>query len=356
MNARPFLSVIIPTHNRLALLKKTLSHVRDQTYPQDHFEIIVVDDGSQDGTSVYLTQLAQQNEVKYIRQDRSGPAASRNAGAQEARGEILVFTDDDCLPEPNWLTELATSYTVNIQPNPVAVGGRIENIPSGHWIHKFYAVQSAQHRSNHSKHPSFLDTANASFKRSQFLAIGGFDKNYQHPGGEDVDLGFRYIAAGFQLQTNQEAIVLHVGPASFWGYLKRCYLIGFGTGFLMSKYPQRFSGVSRKGFRKIAKQILEQAIALAWQSPGPAQPYVYALSALFRRVTYDIAGLPIFVQKHMTKQIERYRLLKLTTFLIMVYILVEICGYLSHLIGQALGTLEFCLNQAKSHQRLEKEL
>lgn len=350
MNARPFLSVIIPTHNRLALLKKTLSHVRDQTYPQEYFEIIVVDDGSQDGTSMYLTQLAQQSEVKYIRQDRSGPAASRNAGVQEAQGEILVFTDDDCLPEPNWLSELAKSYTANIQPNPFAVGGRIENIASGHWLHKFYALQAVQHRSNHSKYPSFLDTANASFKRSQFLTIGGFDEHYQLPGGEDVELGFRYIAAGYQLHTNQDAIVWHVGCASFWGYLKRSYCIGFGTGFLMSQYPHRFEGLPRKGLRKKVKQILDQLTALAWQIPRPAQPYAYTLSALIRRIIYDIAGLPIFVLKHMKKQVKRYRSLKLAASLIMVYILVEMSGYFSHLIGQASGTIKFCLNQSKSHQ------
>ena len=110
-------SVVVPTYNRVSTLRQCLKGLLIQDHPD--YEIIVVDDGSTDGTAEVLMQ--EFSSIRYFQQKNAGPAAARNRGLQAATGEIIAFTDDDCLTPPDWLTQLAAGY---IRHSEVAgVGG-----------------------------------------------------------------------------------------------------------------------------------------------------------------------------------------------------------------------------------------
>ncbi|MCS6911591.1 MAG: glycosyltransferase family 2 protein, partial [Anaerolineales bacterium] len=113
-------SVVIPTYNRQATLRRCLTALLAQTYPAH--EIIVVDDGSTDGTAEMMTRDFP--IVRFFRQKNAGPASARNRGIREASGDVIAFTDDDCLPPADWLERLADGYRRH--PDVAGVGGYLD--------------------------------------------------------------------------------------------------------------------------------------------------------------------------------------------------------------------------------------
>src|SRR5829696_3704016 len=101
----PTLSIIIPTYNRKDLLRETLNSLAQQTYPSNHFEVIIVDDGSTDGTAAIAAE-AFPFILRYFWQSNQGDASARNLGAQQSQADILVFLDDDILVGTGYLTHL----------------------------------------------------------------------------------------------------------------------------------------------------------------------------------------------------------------------------------------------------------
>ena len=98
----PMISVVIPTYNRAPELETCLTALAAQTLSPDQFEVLVIDDGSSDSTSSLLETLSSGNpmDLRYFVQPNEGPAAARNAGIEQAKGEWIAFTDDDCIPDP----------------------------------------------------------------------------------------------------------------------------------------------------------------------------------------------------------------------------------------------------------------
>lgn len=111
MSKRPFISVIIPTYNRSALLQQTVDTFLSQTYPRDRWEIILVDNNSTDDTSVMLTRMAEgDSRVRALSEPRRGAHFGRNSGALAARGSVLYFTDDDMLADPELLDRILVGF------------------------------------------------------------------------------------------------------------------------------------------------------------------------------------------------------------------------------------------------------
>ncbi|MGC8660210.1 MAG: glycosyltransferase family 2 protein [Desulfomonilaceae bacterium] len=175
---KPFVSVIIPTHNRLELLKQTIEAVRNQTFRE--FEIVVVNDGSTDGTGEWLSG---QNDLVVINQENQGIASSRNNGVAIGRGEWLAFLDHDDIWAPNKLETQVDFAKSNPDVGMVAVkhvrlGKKIHHKGPGKWIKgDLFAKVFSE---------SFIHTSSVMIRKDVFQKVGGFPTRYRFADEFDV--------------------------------------------------------------------------------------------------------------------------------------------------------------------------
>ena len=124
-------SIVVPSRDRPRRLRSCLDAVSRIAFPRERFETIVVDDGGRESLAPEGWEAAARAEAQVVRQPPAGPGAARNRGAAEARGEVLVFLDDDCAPVPDWLAALDRALAAN--PG-AGVGGRTVNaLPRNPW-------------------------------------------------------------------------------------------------------------------------------------------------------------------------------------------------------------------------------
>jgi GT2 family glycosyltransferase len=218
MTTSPVFSVVVPTYQRRASLARCLEALGAQTIARDRFEVIVVDDGSDESPRDVVARAAPSIDVRLIEQANAGPASARNAGAFAARGAYVVFTDDDCRPDPGWLA--AIDATVVRHPGS-AIGGRVVNaLGDGlystasqlliEFLYEYFNADESQGR--------FFITSNLALPVDSFHRIGGFDVTFPLAAAEDRDLCDRWREAGLAMVYCDDAIVHHahaLGLASF---------------------------------------------------------------------------------------------------------------------------------------------
>jgi glycosyltransferase involved in cell wall biosynthesis len=195
-------SAVIPTHNRKATLRQTLAALSAQDYSD--YELIVVDDGSTDGTREMVA--AECPHVRYLQQAQSGPATARNAGINAANGEIVAFTDDDCAPPTDWLTRLAQGY--EHYPEVAGVGGSLAAPAAILHVNPFaqyeqYVTRMVYHAGDTEAIGAIEcpagGTANMSYRKAVLREVGGFNKHFPVAAGEDADLKLRICQGGHRL-------------------------------------------------------------------------------------------------------------------------------------------------------------
>ncbi len=197
----PRVSVVISTFNRLDLLQELLAALKVQTFKK--FEVIVVDDGSSVPVAPVLEKLAKKlgYPLTIVTQPNGGAAAARNAGILKARGEIVVVTDDDMLVQEGFLAEHVKAHDAGF----TLVLGHIaydESLGDKPLFERFHAQQLARFVERYTQHPAdvrgvMVCTGNVSFRRAEYLAVGGFDKSLDR--SEDRELGVRLQKAGAKL-------------------------------------------------------------------------------------------------------------------------------------------------------------
>jgi cellulose synthase/poly-beta-1,6-N-acetylglucosamine synthase-like glycosyltransferase len=214
-------SIIIPTFNGAPRIGNCLDAVLKQTAGQDA-EILVVNDGSTDNTA---DVVAGYSGVRLITQSNAGPAAARNHGALEARGTIILFTDDDCVPMPEWLTAMIEPFK---DPNIVGVKG-VYRTRQKRLVARFVQIEYEDKYRVMSDvpHIDFIDTYSAGFRRDRFLEMNGYDIRFPVACAEDVELSFRMSARGWTMKFVPAAIVYHTHPDTLWKYLKKKYKFAF---------------------------------------------------------------------------------------------------------------------------------
>lgn len=208
----PHVTVIIPVYNDQAGLDVCLRHLAAQDYPQEHFDVIVVDNGST--VPMQLTSPRPRNTQILVETQR-GSYAARNAALAETTSEVIAFTDGDCAPAPDWLSEgvdvLSSSPTVGL------VAGRIDTVlPAGRPAR---SVELFEHvhafpQDRYAEESHFGATANV-FTRKQVIAdAGDFDASLQS--GGDREWGNRVHAAGWKVVYGPKVVVAHP-PRQTWG-------------------------------------------------------------------------------------------------------------------------------------------
>lgn len=226
-------SVIIPTWNGDCKIERCLTALRDQDFGHP-FEIIVVDDGSTDNV---LQVLARYPGIRVITQANAGPAAARNRGAREASGDIIVFTDDDCEPFPNWLTEMLKPFaTSDIVGTKGVYRTRQREI-----IARFVQIEYEDRYLLMALQPTidFIDTYSAAFRRQRFLELNGYDASFPVACAEDVELSYRMSSKGWKMVFVPTAVVYHQHPNMFTSYIKKKFKFAFWRVSAVRKNPAK---------------------------------------------------------------------------------------------------------------------
>jgi glycosyltransferase involved in cell wall biosynthesis len=220
--------------------------LKKQDYKGD-YEIIVVDDGSMDGTGDMIAR--EFPAVRYLRQANRGPAATRNLGIREATGDIVAFTDDDCLPPADWLARLAEGYA--LYPEAVGGGGGIIAPPdvlasSIFARYELYNGREVYHAREETYCGGFEcpagGTANMSYRRTVLLEVNGFDEGFPVAAGEDADLKLRICNLNYRL-FYVPMWVTHLQEYSWARFYRQCYVRGIGRNYFEQRhgagYPSR---------------------------------------------------------------------------------------------------------------------
>lgn len=234
-------SVIVPAYRAAATLPACLAALSNQTIPAEAYEIIVVDDASPDDTA----ELAAQAGARVVRLSHNqGRSQARNAGAEVARASILLFTDADCAPTPDWLAHMLAPFQAD--PDVVGVKGAYLSRQRA-WVARFtqLEVEEKYDRMARQTQIDFIDTYSAGYRRDIFLDNGGFDPGLTYSMLEDQDLSFRLAAKGYKMVFAPQARVYHQHAASLRRYYDRKYTIGRWKAVILSRHPERLTSDSR---------------------------------------------------------------------------------------------------------------
>lgn len=224
----PQVSVIIPTYNRIARIKRVVEALERQTYPREAFEIIVVSDGSTDGTDDFLRSIAALGRLKPIFQPNGGPAVARNTGIRAAIGDLIVFIDDDVVPAPGFLRAHVEIHGAASR-EVAAIGPLLTptDVRLSPWIEWEQAMLEKQYEAMAEGKwcPTARQfyTGNASIKRELLVAVGGFDEKFRR--AEDVELAYRLAERGIGFIFSLEPAAYHYAERSFasWMATARAY-------------------------------------------------------------------------------------------------------------------------------------
>jgi len=222
-------SVIIPTYNRLESLVRVLEALQFQTLPQHEFEVIVVSDGSSDGTDDYLHSLQVPFPLIAIIQLNQGVAVARNEGLALARGEIVLFLDDDVVPTANLVAE-HLHFHESSSEELVVIGPMLtpEDFKMSPWV-RWEQDQLAKQYQNMlggvwETTPRQFYTGNTSLSRRSLLESGGFDPEIKR--AEDVELAYRLNDLGLCFIFNPQAVGYHYAERSFESWTMIAYTYG----------------------------------------------------------------------------------------------------------------------------------
>ncbi|WP_245856721.1 glycosyltransferase [Lutibacter flavus] len=230
-------SIIVPVYNRPQEIEELLASLTKQTY-QKNFEIVIVEDGSENISKEIVDSYSKELSIKYFLKENTGAGASRNFGMQHATGNYFIIFDSDCLIPENYLVEVEKALTTNYTD---AFGGA----DAAH--ESFTTVQKAINYSM----TSFFTTGgirgskkavdkfqprsfNLGISKKAFEATKGFSKMKI---GEDIDLTFRLWEHNFETQFIENAFVYHKRRSTFQQFFKQTFAFGNGRPFLNKKYP-----------------------------------------------------------------------------------------------------------------------
>lgn len=224
------LSIIIPTCDRPAMLASALAALAAMDAADLSWQVIVVDDGSTPPVTVDDELAAQLPQINIIRETGRGPAAARNAGAGQARGDVLVFIDDDCAASRHMLCALAALHKE--QPDAL-IGGCMQNAATtSFWASVTQALMDAAYdiQERKDRKPRRFSTSILAVPRRLFLDMGGFDESFPRPGGEDYEFCERWQNDGRPALYADQVIVKHNHPLTMCQFARQH--MNYGRGLL----------------------------------------------------------------------------------------------------------------------------
>jgi glycosyltransferase involved in cell wall biosynthesis len=224
-------TIVVPTCRRPDLLERCLGALVAQKFNPAEYEVVVSDDAGSDETRGQVARWASRSDIplRYTTPTTThGPASARNAGWRAARGRIVAFTDDDCIPDPHWLAE----GVAVIEEGAEAASGRV-------------IVPLPERPTDYERDAAGLEraefvTANCFVRRDVLQAVGGFDERYALAWREDSDLQFTLLDRGFRITRAARAVVVHPVRPAPWGISLRQQRKSLFNALLYKKYPERY--------------------------------------------------------------------------------------------------------------------
>lgn len=236
-------SVVIPTYKRNKLLKNCLMSLQNQSFPKQRFEVIVVSDGSDLACRKMMASMEKENEsgicIRYFElAEKKGPAAARNEGWKNARGRLIVFTDDDCLPLPDFISTFWDEW----EKNPLALIA----------FRAKMKVPVKDPPTDFERNTSFLEgdvfvTANCACTKAALKRVNGFDEQFTMAWREDSDLEFGLIKNGIPVQFIPRITVVHPVRKAPWGISVKEQKKTMFNVLLYKKYPRLFKEKITRG-------------------------------------------------------------------------------------------------------------
>ena len=228
-------SVVVPTYKRPSLLKRCIEALISQDFPENQYEIIIVTDGIDEDTNQMLAQSGLfdffNNIFCYSLPFKKGPAAARNAGWRIAKGDLILFTDDDCIPDFNWIKNLYNAFEFYGYPAIALTGKVIVPLPAS-------PTDFELNTANLEK-AEFV-TANCACTKTSLEMVNGFDEAFTMAWREDSDLEFKFLKEDIPIKKIEEAVVVHPARKAQWGVSLKEQRKSMFNALLFKKHPQLY--------------------------------------------------------------------------------------------------------------------
>ena len=236
-------SIVVPVRNNEEMIGDCIESLLAQDFPKDDYEIIVVDNNSTDKTA----ETIKRYHVKYLFEEKIGASFARNTGIKNSSGEIVAFTDSDCIADRKWLREIVKGFK---KDNAACVGGEILGYtPAKTAVEQFLNTIDylSQHKrfnergeqEENGEFPVYSPTGNVAYKRDILVEVEMFDTNINS--GEDTDLSWRVQWAGYKIIFERKALIWHKNIRTVTGMFRRFFRVGYTRPFLINKHMKRFN-------------------------------------------------------------------------------------------------------------------
>jgi GT2 family glycosyltransferase len=284
----PSASIVVPTFDRLSDLQRVIRAVFDQVSElSTPCEIVVVDDGSSDGTGGWLDHHGSDFGLTVVSQKNAGPARARNRGVDASAGEIILFLGDDTVPQPGWLRAHLETHRLETSGRPMAVLGYTAFPPENdspflRWINEYGAQFGYALIEDPTNVPfNFFYTSNISLSRQVFEALGGFREDFPAAAWEDIEFAYRAVESGMFLRYLPAARTIHSHRIRVASFCARQETSGRSAAIFSVLHPELegFLGVPCVGRRpwltRIERPLLRLWIAMGETFHGAADGRIY---------------------------------------------------------------------------------
>jgi glycosyltransferase involved in cell wall biosynthesis len=266
----PTVTVVVPVYNAADTIVECINSLLNLDYPKDRVELIFVDDGSRDNTVELIQRF---KGVKLLKQEHRGPAAARNLGFRDSRGEVIAFTDSDCIAPKDWLKRIVKEVEgVDV------VGGSLKPVSAGTLAERFEQHRRDRLYGRERRYVDALPSCNLAFKRSVLKEVGGFDEDFKKASAEDYDLCRRVVERGHRILYEPSIYVVHRHVTNSEEILRKAFIHGGEIMLYRRKHGGRIIDEMIKIF---VKTCLLPLIVLRR----------YPLPLIVEGVRYEVAGI-----------------------------------------------------------------
>jgi len=260
---KQFVSIVTPAYNEGDNIRKCITSLLDQDFPHQDYEIIVVDNNSSDNTAEVIKGL----DVTYAFEGKQGCGEARNCGIRQAKGDIIVLIDSDCIADPQWLGKMVRAFddpAIGCAAGEISIANR-DNLSD---LEIFLLKEGFLSQKPHIEHPflPYAATANAAYRKDVFDGIGLFTEGMNSE--EDADLTWRMqLETDYKVAYVPDALISHPYESSLRELFKQKRRHAFSSVNLHKIYGQ-YQATNKKSTKELYweyRSIVRRWIQLSMQ-------------------------------------------------------------------------------------------